>query len=267
MAIYIPIVSEFKSAGVDKAMKQFKSLEGVGAKASFAIKKAAIPAGIAVAALAAALFDAAKGAMADAAAQSKLALIITNNTKVTAGAIKANENWITTQGKLLGITDDELRPSLARLVTQTKDLDKAQRLAALAFDVAAGTGRDLASVTEALAAAAAGSTKKLGMLSPELKALMKDGMSADEAMQRLSETFKGAAANAAETAEGKFKRLGLALSETKESIGAALLPAITALLPYLQKFGAWAQENPKAFLIIGAAIGGIALSIMAINWH
>ncbi len=43
MAIYIPIVSEFKSDGIDKAKKEFKSLEGVGAKAGYAIKKAAVP--------------------------------------------------------------------------------------------------------------------------------------------------------------------------------------------------------------------------------
>jgi hypothetical protein len=39
MAIYIPIVSEFKSTGIDKAKKEFKSLEGAGAKAGFILKK------------------------------------------------------------------------------------------------------------------------------------------------------------------------------------------------------------------------------------
>jgi hypothetical protein len=56
MAIYIPIVSEFKSAGIDKAKKEFKSLEGFSAKAGYAVKKAAIPAAAALGALAAGAF-------------------------------------------------------------------------------------------------------------------------------------------------------------------------------------------------------------------
>ena len=65
MAVYIPIVSEFNSKGIDKAIKEFNSLETVGAKANFAIKKAAVPAAAALAGLAVVLGDAVKGAMED----------------------------------------------------------------------------------------------------------------------------------------------------------------------------------------------------------
>ena len=36
MALAIPIISTFDSKGIDKAIKQFKQLEGAGAKAQFA---------------------------------------------------------------------------------------------------------------------------------------------------------------------------------------------------------------------------------------
>ena len=49
MAIRIPIVTEFDSKGIKRAIKQFKDLEGAGAKAQFALKKAAIPAAAALA--------------------------------------------------------------------------------------------------------------------------------------------------------------------------------------------------------------------------
>jgi hypothetical protein len=62
-----------------------------------------------------------------------------------------------------------------------------------------------------------------------------------------------------------MKRLGIALAETKESIGAALIPVVEALLPYLLTFGQWAQDNTKVFLIIAGAIGGIAGTILALN--
>jgi hypothetical protein len=54
MAVSLPIVSEFDSKGIQKAINEFKSLEGAGKKAQFAIKKAAIPAAAALAGIAAA---------------------------------------------------------------------------------------------------------------------------------------------------------------------------------------------------------------------
>jgi hypothetical protein len=95
--------------------------------------------------------------------------------------------------------------------------------------------------------------------------MVKEGAPFEDIMAEIAKTMGGAATTAANTAEGQFKRLGLALSETKESIGAALLPAIEAVLPVLQKFAQWAQDNPNTFLIIAGALGAIALSIMAIN--
>jgi hypothetical protein len=81
----------------------------------------------------------------------------------------------------------------------------------------------------------------------------------------VAKKFGGAAADAAGTAEGQFKRLGVALAETKESIGAALLPAIEAVLPFLQAMGQWASENSTVFVIIAGVIGGIAAAIVITN--
>ena len=54
MAVSIPIISEFDGKGINKAIAEFKQLEGAGKKAQFAIKKAAIPAAAALAGIAAA---------------------------------------------------------------------------------------------------------------------------------------------------------------------------------------------------------------------
>lgn len=265
MAINIPIISSLDTKGFDKAKKEFAQLEGVGAKAGYAVKKAAIPAAAALGALGVAAFDAAKGAMEDAAAQAQLAQTLGKNTKATKAQIAANEDWISTQGKLLGVADDELRPVIAKLSTQTKSLSEAQKGAALAMDIAAATGKPLSSVADALAKAYGGNEKALAKLSPELKGLIKEGMTADEAFKKLSDTFGGAASTKANTAQGKFERLSLSLSETKESIGAALLPVIEKVLPYLQKLGDWASENTNTFLIVAGVIGGIASAILLVN--
>jgi hypothetical protein len=82
-------------------------------------------------------------------------------------------------------------------------------------------------------------------------------------MAQLSRTFGGSAAVAANTAEGKFKRLGIALSETAEAIGMAILPAVEAVLPYLISFGNWAQDHVSVLLAVGTAIGAISVALIA----
>jgi phage-related protein len=98
-----------------------------------------------------------------------------------------------------------------------------------------------------------------------MKTLLKDGIGVEGAMSVLADTFGGDAAAAADTASGRFKKLQIGLSETKESIGAALMPAIQALLPFVETLGNWAQEHTTVFLVVGGAIAGIATAILAVN--
>jgi hypothetical protein len=265
MALSIPIISSFDNKGIKSAVNEFKNLEGASKKAQFAIKKAAVPATLALAGLGAALFDATKGAMEDEAAQALLASTLKKTTGATDAQIKANEDWISTQGTLLGVTDTELRPVLARLSKATGSVTKAQELATAAMDIAASTGKPLATVTASLEKAYGGNMTALAKLSPELRQMIKDGATFEEVMAAMAKTTGGAATTAANTAQGQFKRLGVALDETKESIGAALLPAIEAVLPYLTKFGDWASKHPGILLAVGAAIATIAAAIVAVN--
>jgi hypothetical protein len=266
MAIYIPIVSEFKSTGIDKAKKEFQSLEGAGAKTGFVLKKAFLPATAAVGAMAAGLFDAAKGAIEDEAASKELARSLRQTAGATDAVIASTEDWISEQGRLLGVTDSELRPALSKLTRATGDVEESQRLANKAMDIAVATGKPLGTVTDALTKALGGNMTALGKLAPELREMVREGASFDDIMAEMAVTMGGAASEAANTAEGRFKRLGVAFDETKESIGAALIPVIEAVLPLVEKFAKWAQDNPTAFMIIAGAIGAIALSIMAINF-
>jgi hypothetical protein len=265
MALAIPIISTFDGGGVSKAINEFKNLEGAGKKAQFAIKKAAVPAAAALAGLAVVLGDAVKGAMEDSAAQAELARQLKATTGANDAQIASVEDWITAQGQLLGYTDSELRPALAGLVRATGSVTHAQELAAQAFDLAAQKGLPLETVTKALEKAYGGNLTALAKLAPEYRQMIKDGASFEDVMYAIGTATGGAAATAANTAQGQFKRLGIALDETKESIGAALLPAVEAVLPYLQKFGAWAQDNPQTFMIIAGALAAIAASIVAIN--
>ena len=265
MSVVLNIFSEFDSSGVQKAKKEFSQLDGAAEKTKFAFKKALIPATAAVGALGVALFDATKGAIEDAAAQDQLANNLRRATGATEQQIAANEDWISTQGTLLGVTDSELRPVLSKLAKATGDVTKAQQFANQAMDIAASTGKPLSTVTDAITKALGGNLNALGKLAPEYRQMIKDGADFDTVMSLIADTTGGAATEAANTAQGQFKRLGIALDETKESVGAALLPAIQAVLPYLTKFGDWAAKHPGIILAVGAAIAVIAASIMAVN--
>ena len=265
MAITIPIITDFNSKGIDSATRQFQKLETTGKKAAFAVKKAAIPAGIALVALAAGAVDAANAAMQDQAAQDQLTRSLDKTTTASDGAIKSVDAWVTSLSQASSVADDELRPALATLARGTGDLKAAQDGLKIALDVSAATGRPLATVSKALSAAYAGNATALGKLDPHVKAMIKNGASADEVIAAMAGRFKGDAAASADTAAGRMKGLGIAIDETKESIGAALMPAINAVLPVLQAFGKWAQEHSGVFVALAAAVGVLALAIMGAN--
>jgi len=265
MGLSIPIVAEYDGKAVDKAIKQFGQLEGASAKTAFALKKAALPAAAAIGGIGVALFDATKSAMEDEAAQVQLALALQNVTGASDAQIASSEKFITQMSLASGVADDELRPALASLVRGTKDVETAQSALTLAQDIATGSNKSLAEVSDALAKAYGGNMKGLQALSPEIKAMIKDGASLDDVMNVLGGSFGGASDAAAATAEGGMKRLGIAVSETKESIGAALIPIVEAALPVLIKFGSWAQENTKTLLIIIGVIGGVSAAVLLFN--
>jgi hypothetical protein len=265
MAVSIPIVSEFDSKGIKSAISEFKSLEGAGAKAQFALKKAAIPAAAAIGGLAVVIGDATKAAIEDAKAQALLAQAITNNTLAGEANIKVAEAFIESTMMSAAVADDELRPALASLVQVTGEMTSAQDGLTLALDVAAATGVDLGTATDAIAKAYGGNTKALGTLLPSVRSLIKEGASLDEVFAAVAGTVGGSAAVAANSAEGQMKRLSLTIGETKESIGAAFLPILERLLPVLQKFAVYVQNNTDKVLAVMAVVGSLAGAILALN--
>ena len=263
--IVIPLITEFKDTGIKQAMKEFKALGTAGEKAQFAIKKAAVPAAAALAGVVTVITGAVKAAIEDEAAQASLERQIKASTKATDAQIESVEKYISSLGSTVAISDDEARPAFQALVVATKDLTKAQDLLNIAIDVSAATGTDLTTVSDALAKAYAGNMRGLQALSPEIKAMVKDGASLEEVLATLETNFGGAGKAAADTAAGGLKKLGIAFDETKESIGTAFLPILEKLQPVIEKFSAWAEQNPTLLAAVIAAMGILAVSILAVN--
>ena len=157
-------------SGLDKATKETKTF---GDKLDAAVMGAAKAfVGLAAAAGAAAIkigIDAVQAAIEDQKAQVQLAQALRNTTNATDAQIGAVEDYIDATARATGVADDQLRPSLERLVRSIGDVTKAQQLQKIALDIAAGTGKDLASVSDALARAYEGQYKGLKDLGLELK--------------------------------------------------------------------------------------------------
>jgi hypothetical protein len=265
MAVVLPIVSEFDARGIKRAIAQFKQLETTGEKAQFAIKKAAVPAAAALTGLAVAMGDATRAAMEDQQEQAALALTLQNVTGAGAKQTAQIEQQISAMSRASGIADSEYRKSLEALVRGTKDVDLAMRDMNLVMDISTALQMDSATVADALAKAYQGNFKALRSLTPEMATMIKEGATLSQVMDVLGGTFGGATAKNAETAAGKMQILKNSIAETKESIGAALLPALEAVLPKLNGLAQWAQDNPGLFVKVAGAIAGIASAIFLVN--
>lgn len=225
-------------ADVDNFTKNLNKADGevqtFGGKVSEFGKKAGLAfaaAGAAAVAYAGKLaIDGVQSAIADAAAQQKLAVTLENVTGATEAQIAATEDYITKTSLAFGVTDDELRPSLERLARATGDVQKAQELQTIAIDVAAGSGKSLEAVTNAMARAAEGNTASLGRLGIGLSKTELATMSMEQITAKLASTFEGQASVKADTFQGKMDRLKIAFDEGKETVGAYILTAITPMV-------------------------------------
>lgn len=210
--------------------------------------------------------DGVKSAIADAAAQEKLALTLKNVTGATEAQIAATEDYITKTSLAFGVTDDELRPSLERLARATGNLQKAQELQTVAIDVAAGSGKSLEAVTNAMAKAAEGNTASLAKLGIGLSSAQLRTMSMEQITAKLADTFENQASVKADTFAGKMARLQIAFDEGKETVGAFILDAITPMvetivnqvIPAISSFTSNLGENLQpAIKVIQPIINGL----------
>jgi hypothetical protein len=181
--------------------------------------------------------DGVKAAIEDEAAQLRLANALRTATGATEGQIKATEDFILKTSLATGVADDQLRPAMQRLAVSTKDTGEAQRLLSLALDISKGKGIELETVANALGRAQDGNTMALGRLGLGLSKAELSTLTFTEVQTRLSELYGGAAAENAETFQGKIDRLKVGFDEAKESLGTALLPQVEKFITFINDVG------------------------------
>ena len=222
-------VAEF-TKGINTASKDTQS---IGDQFEAFGKKAALAFAAAGAAIGAFAIASVKAAAEDEVGQKKLEETIRNTTNATADQIKGIDKYITKQSIATNTTDDVLRPALSRLVLATKDVTKAQELLSLAQEIAAARSLPLETVTNALGRAYEGSNTALGKLGTGIDKATLATLTFDETQQLLNKTFDGFIENQADTAAFKFGQIKIAVDESKEAIGAALLPVVKELADFL----------------------------------
>jgi hypothetical protein len=213
------IAAQFEDSGLKKAQKGFNSL-GKTIKGALG----AVGLGVGVSQLVGQLNAAGKAAAQDAKSQGLLAIALKNTANATNSQIAAVETSISKMESMSAVADDNIRPAFAQLARVTGDVGKATELTSLALDVAAGTGRDLGSVSIALGKAFQGNTASLARLGVNVKGV-KDPLAA------LATQFAGAAEAAADL--DPYQRLEIVYGNIQEAVGRALLPSLNDLADYL----------------------------------
>jgi len=171
--------------------------------------------------------NASKAFIEDEKAASRLALAVKNlGLEFESPRI---ERYISELSALSGVADDQLRPSMQKLLQTTGSVTKAQELLAQATDIAAGSGVDYETVVNDLSMAYVGQTRglrkySLGLSQAELKT-----MKFADVQERLNKQFSGASAEYLTTYAGKLQLITTAAGEASETIGKSLVESLVAV--------------------------------------
>ena len=269
LALNIQILGEFGKLtdATRGATSQLSGLSKTATSISQGMNKAfgLIGAGFSLNFLKNALNEAGKEAVADAKSMNLLALAMENTGLATAETVKEAEASIKQMSLQSAIADDQLRPAFQKMFIATGDLTKSNRYLQIALDASAATGKDLDSVSQAMAKSLAGSDTALLKLIPSLR-------NAQDPLAELEKTFKGAAKEAAQT--DPYQRLNVVFGEIKESVGNSLIPLLNNLadyfitaLPKIEKFAdglSSALDDPRvrqSIRTMETALGNLGFTI------
>lgn len=213
------------------------------------------------------------------------------------------EKVIQSTSKLAALDDEDLQDAFTQLVRTTGDVNEALRDTELAANIARGAGVSLATATKAISNAELGrvsSLKKLGVavpavgeaqaklkaqidaykethksLSPLMKQhfddLMKQAKADDaaattkDALSEAERKFGDAAEKYGNTSAAASERFHVALENLQETIGAALLPALTTFSNALAKITSYFAEHETLAKAVVIALGALGATLLTIG--
>jgi len=253
-SLAIRIAAIFDNKGLKQADKGVKGLQS-------AVKKLAGAAGIGLSTAAVINFgkQAAKAFIADEKAASRLALAVKN---LGLGFETPRiEEFIAQLSRASGVTDDQLRPAMQKLLQTTGSVVKSTELLTQALDISRGSGVDYETVVNDLSMAYVGQTRglkkySLGLSNAELKT-----MSFADVQAKLTKQFSGANAAYLDTYAGKMGILSTAAGEATETIGKGLVNSLSILAGEGNTVQPLADSMQELATYISEVITGLATMI------
>jgi len=236
-----------------------------GQKASAAIRAAAKPAAIAFAAVSAAAIKWAMMAAKANAAQAEFEGALRRTTGATDEQVKAANTYLASMSRMAAVSKGELRPAYLALASATQNTAQAQKLLGIALDISAQYHVPLAKATKALVAAEQGRYTQLQRMVPGLSkaAIASKDFAAVQA--QLAEMTRGAAAESAQTATGRYRAFELQMKATQIAIGQGFLPVLEAALPIMTAFGALAKDHATTISALMKVVLVLSGAILALN--
>lgn len=222
-SINVDILTQYKGAN------SLKTAQSDFQKLGAATKKLGVALGVTFAAKEIIAFGKAS-IQAFATNQKQVALLTNTLHNLGQGFQTANVNkFIDSLSLASGKTKEELIPAFQNLFIATKDAGTAQSELKLAMDVSAGTGKDLNTVTTALAKGFLGNTTALTRLGAGLSKTTLASKDMTLINAELARTFQGDATAAANTFQGTIDRLNVTMTDAKVIIGTDLVQAFQEL--------------------------------------
>jgi hypothetical protein len=288
MAVGVNIVSTFDSKGINKAIKDFQTLQGAGNKATYGLRtfdkgmtntlKAVgkLAAGVAVAAGAIG-YSLVKSAIQAQAEQNRLRQILLTTGAATEKQVKSLIAQAEALEKVGVASAGNIITAQSQLATFDLQYETIQKLTPAITDYviaekgASATAEDFKSMTNGLAQALNGQfgalTKAGFVLDENTKGLISNGTEAQRAsaiVDVLSSTYGGFNEAIAKTPEGRLVALKNSFESLRTELGTLLLPVFEKIVAFIQT-----QFIPYVQKMIGVVgqngIGG-ALKVLATDF-
>ena len=254
--VVINFLTKFDKKGLERATKELKGFDAFIAKSKFVTKAALVTAGIASAY---ALDRLARSSVRAALEQERLdkSLNLTLVSIGQSGLTGEVSAFIQSLQATTNVTENELVPAFQQLVTQTGDVQSAQELLKLSLDASAGTGKDLATVLDAVTKAAVGNFKGMGALGIGVTTAEAKALGFAKSIQLLTK-YEGAAEAATLTLDGQIKAFKISAGEATETLGQGMLTAyaiISGGQPLIKDLGTDLEVAAKQFsnIFVGIA--------------
>lgn len=190
---------------------------------------------------------------AAAEAERQMAVVKTNveNAGLSYASISPKLKSYSESMIKMGFDNEDTAVSVSRMITVTRDYDKALTMTHLAMDLARNKNIDLATATTLVTQVANGNNKVLKQYSIELS----DSASAADNLTTLQGKLKNSTEAYANTGAGKLEIMNVQWEDMKKQVGEALSPAVSDL------FTVFEDNLPAITTLVGtlaSALGTMA---------